>query len=98
MLCNVFIEFDMTIKLITLIKTCLNETYFKVRIGKNFSDALPFQIDETRIYFISTVFQFYFRIHHQEGMEVTGMNQLLTYADDVNILGEKMKNKFFRGW
>jgi hypothetical protein len=30
-------------KLVRLIKICLNETYSKVRIGKHLSDSFPFQ-------------------------------------------------------
>jgi hypothetical protein len=30
-------------KLVRLIKMCLNETYSKVRIGKHFSDRFPIQ-------------------------------------------------------
>jgi hypothetical protein len=32
-------------KLVRLIKMCLNETYSKVRIGKHLSDNFPFQND-----------------------------------------------------
>jgi hypothetical protein len=32
-------------KLVRLIKICLNETYSKVRIGKYFSDKFPIQND-----------------------------------------------------
>jgi hypothetical protein len=39
---NILIEFGIHMNLVTLIKICLNETYSKVRIGKNLSDA--FQI------------------------------------------------------
>jgi hypothetical protein len=30
-------------KLVTLIKICLNEAYIKVRIGKHLSDSFPIQ-------------------------------------------------------
>jgi hypothetical protein len=42
---NILIEFRVPIKLLRLIKMCLNETYSKVRIGKHLSDSLPIQID-----------------------------------------------------
>ena len=38
---NILIEFGIPMKLVRLIKMCLNETYSTVRRGKNFSDMLP---------------------------------------------------------
>jgi hypothetical protein len=40
---NILIEFGVTIKLVRLIKMCLNETYSKVRTGKYLSDMFPIQ-------------------------------------------------------
>jgi sorting nexin-29 len=40
---NNLIEFGIPMKLVTLIKMCLNETYSKVRIGKHLSDSFPVQ-------------------------------------------------------
>jgi hypothetical protein len=37
------IEFGVLMKLVRLIKMCLNETYSKVRIGKHLSDSFPMQ-------------------------------------------------------
>jgi sorting nexin-29 len=37
---NILIEFGIPMKLVKLIKMCLNETYSKVRIGKHLSDKL----------------------------------------------------------
>jgi hypothetical protein len=37
---NIFI---VSVKLVRLIKMCLNETYSKVRIGKHLSDSFPIQ-------------------------------------------------------
>jgi hypothetical protein len=36
-------EFGVPMKLVRLIRRCLNETYSKVRIGKNLSDSFPIQ-------------------------------------------------------
>jgi hypothetical protein len=36
-------EFGVAMKLITLIKMCLNEAYSKVRIGTHLSDSFPIQ-------------------------------------------------------
>jgi hypothetical protein len=40
---NILIEFGVPMKLVRLIKMCLNETYNKVRIGKQLSDSFPIQ-------------------------------------------------------
>jgi hypothetical protein len=40
---NIVIEFCIPMKLVRLIKMCLNETYSKVRIGKHLSDSVPIQ-------------------------------------------------------
>jgi hypothetical protein len=40
---NILIEFGVPMKLVRLIKMCLNETYSKVRIGKRLSDSFPIQ-------------------------------------------------------
>jgi hypothetical protein len=39
----ILIEFGVPMKLVKLIKVCLNETYSKVRIGKHLSDSFPIQ-------------------------------------------------------
>ena len=38
---NILMEFSRIMKLIKLIKMCLNETYSRVRVGKNLSDMFP---------------------------------------------------------
>jgi hypothetical protein len=38
---NILIEFEEPMKLVRLIKMCLNETYSKVCIGKHLSDSFP---------------------------------------------------------
>jgi hypothetical protein len=38
---NILIEFGIPMKLVRLIKMCLNETYGEVRIGKHLSDNFP---------------------------------------------------------
>ena len=40
-LCNIFIEFNMHMKLARLIKMCLIESYSIFRAGKYFSDKFP---------------------------------------------------------
>jgi hypothetical protein len=38
---NILIEFVIPMKLVRLIRMCLNETYSRVRVGKNLSDMFP---------------------------------------------------------
>jgi len=38
---NILIQFGIPMKLVKLIKMCLNETYNRVRVGKNLSDIFP---------------------------------------------------------
>jgi hypothetical protein len=40
-LCNILIEFGISLKLVRQIKMCLNETYSRVRVGKHLSDRFP---------------------------------------------------------
>jgi hypothetical protein len=40
---NILIEFDIPMKLVQLLKMCLNETYSKICIGKHFSVSFPIQ-------------------------------------------------------
>jgi hypothetical protein len=40
---NTLTEFSIPIKLVRLIKTCLKETFSKIRIGKHLSDEFPIQ-------------------------------------------------------
>jgi len=38
---NIFIEFGIPMKVLRLIKMCLNETYSTDRVGKHLSDMFP---------------------------------------------------------
>jgi hypothetical protein len=38
---NILIEFGIPVKLVRLVKMCLNETYSRVRVGKHLSDTFP---------------------------------------------------------
>jgi hypothetical protein len=56
---NILIEFGIPRKLVGLIKMCLNETYSRIRIGKNMSDKCTVQNglkQDVYRHFFSTLF------------------------------------------
>jgi hypothetical protein len=84
-------------KLVSLIKMCLNETYSKVRLGKCFSDSFPIQSglkqgDALSPPLLSFALKFTIRKVQENhvGMKLNGTHQRLAYADDVNLLGDNM--------
>jgi hypothetical protein len=44
-LCNNLIEFGIPMKLVILIKMCLNETYSRAPVGRNLSETFPIKND-----------------------------------------------------
>jgi hypothetical protein len=62
---SILIEFGVPLKLVRLIKMCLNETYSKVLIGNCLSHNFPIQnYPKKRRCFTATACQVYFRICH----------------------------------
>jgi hypothetical protein len=79
-------------KLVTLIKICLNETCRKVHMGRHVSCP---KIAPYKGCFIAIAVQICSRIcqEDQVRLKLTGIYQLLVYADDLNLLGDNSYDK-----
>jgi hypothetical protein len=73
-------------KLVRLIKMCLNETYNKIRIGKHLSVSFPIQIGLKQGDALSPLlFNFNLEYDIRKVLETQ-----MAYADYVNLLGDNI--------
>jgi hypothetical protein len=82
-------------KLVRLIKMCLNETYSKVHIGRYLSDSFPIQNGLKQEHALSPqpfnfALQYAIRNVHKSRLDLNWTHQLLAYADDVTLLGDNV--------
>jgi hypothetical protein len=93
-LCNTLIAFGIPMKMIRLIKMCLNKTYSRVRVGKHLSDMFHIRNGlkqgDVLLPLLLTPLEYAIRMDKakHDGLKLNGKYQLLFYADDGNILGE----------
>jgi hypothetical protein len=89
---NIIIQFGIPMKLVRLIKLCLNETYSKVQVGKYLSHKSPIKNGLKQSCFIATAFQLCLAYPirsvqvYQDDLKLNGIYLLLVYADYVNKL------------
>jgi hypothetical protein len=95
--CKILIEFGIPIKLVKIMKTCLNETYSSVRAGKHLFDMFPIknglkQGDALSVLPFNSASEYAIRRVQvkQDGWKFNCTHQLLVYADDVNRMGRRV--------
>jgi hypothetical protein len=94
---SILIEFGVPMKLVRLIKMCLNETSSKVSVGKHLSDVFPIRNYLISRCFITISLEYTSRKvqENQMGPKLNGTHQLLVYDYDVNLLGDNINNTHY---
>jgi hypothetical protein len=94
---NILIEFGVPMKLVRLVKMCLNETYRKVCIGKHFPDSFLIQNgleqgDALSPLLFNIALEYAIRKlqENQARLKFKGTHELLALADDMNLLGDNI--------
>jgi hypothetical protein len=89
---DILIEFGVLMKLVRLIKMCLNETHSKVGVGKHLSGTFRIQnglkqgealwpsLSNLALEYAIRKVQ-----ENQVGLKLNGTHQLLVYADKANL-------------
>ena len=88
---NILIQFGIPMKLVRLIKMCLNETYSRIRVDKHLSDMFLIQNRLKQGDALSPLL-LKFSLHsvirrvqvNQDSLKLKGTPQLLVHADDGN--------------
>jgi len=86
-------------KLVGLIKMCLNETYSRVRVGKHLSDTFPIknalkQGDALSPLLLNFALEYAIRMVQvkQYGFKLNRTHKLLFNVDDVNTMGGSVRS------
>jgi len=90
---NILIKFGIPMKLVRLIKMCLNETYCRVQVGKYLSDVCSIKNglkEGDALLPLLCNFALEYSIRRVQ-VNKDGAHQLPVYADDVNKLGGRLQ-------